>query len=65
MSDIQEGLSIILDELREDKRYIPCRLEAAIDVMEVVPYYDHLKILKAIFHVPEPTPEESGEQDGA
>lgn len=64
MSDIQEGLSIILNELRENERYIPCRLEAAIDVMDVVPYYEHLKILRAIFHVPEPT-EESGEQDGA
>ena len=65
MSDLQEGLRIVFNKLLEDDRYHPCRLEAAIDVMSVEPYYDHLKLLRAIFHVPEPTPEERGEQDGA
>ena len=65
MSDLQEGMSIILAARKSEEAFITVRLQAAIDVMSVEPYYDHLKILKAIFHVPEPTPEESGEQDGA
>ena len=65
MSDLQEGLSIILAARKSDEAFITVRLQAAIDVMSVEPYYEHLKLLRAIFHVPEPTPEESGESDGA
>jgi hypothetical protein len=39
-------------------------MQAAIDVMEVIPAYDHLTVLRAIFHVQPPIPEESGETDG-
>lgn len=62
MSDLQQALQIILDTKRKNEPFISVRIKAAIDAMEVVPYYDHLNILRAIFHVA--TPEESGEQDG-
>ena len=65
MSDMQQAIQIILDAKRKDEAFITVRLQAAVDAMSVEPYYDHLKLLRAIFHVPEPTPEESGEQDGA
>jgi hypothetical protein len=65
MSDLQEGLGIILAARKSDEPFITVRLQAAIDVMSVEPYYEHLKLLRAIFHVPEPTPEEGGESDGA
>ena len=65
MSDLQQGLQLILDARKNDEAFITVRLQAAVDVMSVEPYYEHLKLLRAIFHVPEPTPEESGEQDGA
>ena len=65
MSDMQQALQIILDAKKKDEPFVAVRLQAAIDVMSVEPYYEHLKLLRAIFHVPEPTPEESGEQDGA
>lgn len=65
MSDMQQAIQIILAARKSDEAFITVRLQAAIDVMSVEPYYEHLKLLRAIFHVPEPTPEEGGEADGA
>lgn len=63
MSDLQQGLQLILDARKNDEAFITVRLQAAVDVMSVEPYYEHLKLLRAVFHVPEPA--EEGESDGA
>lgn len=63
-SEVQEAVAIILNQKLKDAAHIAPRMQAAIDVMEVIPAYDHLAILRAIFHVEPPIPEESGESDG-
>lgn len=64
MSDLQQALQIIIDAKKNDEPFVLIRLQAAVDVMSVEPYYEHLKLLRAVFHVPEPA-EEGGEADGA
>ena len=63
-SEVQEAVAIILGQKLKDAAFIAPRMQAAIDVMEVIPSYYHLTVLRAIFHVQPPTPEESGENDG-
>lgn len=63
---IREALQIVLDELKKDRPSFVPRLEAAIDVMGILSDYEHLAVLKAVFHVAPPLkPKESGEEDGA